>query len=66
MHAAVPDFPVSVSTMILWAVLLTIVGLFFVQFLLHLNRKGHRKLIGLTSWRERPSMWCSSRVPGTP
>lgn len=48
MHAAVPDFPVSVSSMILWAVLLTIVGLFFVQFLLHLNRKGHRKLIGLT------------------
>lgn len=47
MHHAVPNFPVSVSTMILWAVFLLVAGLAFVQFLLHLNRKGHRKIIGL-------------------
>ena len=34
--------------MILWAVLLLIIGLAFVHFLVYLNRKGHRKIIGLT------------------
>ncbi len=47
MHHVVPDFPVSVPAMILWAFILLIVGLAFIQLLLHLNRKGHRKVIGL-------------------
>lgn len=47
MHTATPDFPVSVSTMIIWAVLLLLAVVLFIQALLHLNRRGHRKIIGL-------------------
>jgi len=47
MHAAIPEFPVSVPTMILWAVLLAAAVVVFIQLLLHLNRKGHRRIISL-------------------
>ena len=42
-----PDFPVSVPAMIVWAVLLSVVITAFVASLLYLNRKGHRRIIGL-------------------
>ena len=47
MHTAIPDFPVSVPVMIAWAVVLLIAVSVFVQMLLHLNRRGHRRIIGL-------------------
>ena len=47
MHTASPDFPVSVPFMIAWALILLVAICFFVQTLLHLNRKGNRWIIGL-------------------
>ena len=47
MHTAIPDFPVSESTMIVWAILLLACAAGFALGLLHLNRKGRRLAIGL-------------------
>ena len=47
MHTATPDFPVSVPTMIIWAVLLLVAVFSFIRALLFLNRRGKQKTIGL-------------------
>lgn len=44
-HIYTPDFPVSTPLMIAWALLLIIATMGFVQWLIYLNRKGHRKTI---------------------
>lgn len=47
MHHSLPDFPVSTPAMILWALILVFCLLCFVTSLIRLNRKGHRKVIGV-------------------
>ena len=46
MHT-VPDFPVSVPAMIAWIICLLLGLAAYIQMLIYLNRKGHRKIIGL-------------------
>ncbi len=47
MHTAIPEFPVSLPVMIIWAVILLIGSLLFVHLLLVQSRKGRRSVISL-------------------
>ena len=46
MHS-VPDFPISVPVMIAWILCLVVAVAGYINLLIFLNRKGHRRIIGL-------------------